>query len=78
MKTLLGVLLLSLTAFCACSDTQAGTSIGLNASHECQVATQSRCLETTENPPATVSVKDIPSVGCAIPMAQMEKAWQAQ
>lgn len=78
MKTLLGVLLLSLTALCTCSDTQAGMSIEVNASHECQVANSSRCLETTENAHPVVSVKDIPPVGCAIPMAQLEKAWQAQ
>lgn len=78
MKTLLGVLLLSLTALCTCSDTQAGTSTEVNASHKCQVANPSRCLETTENAHPVVSVKDIPPVGCAIPMAQLEKAWQAQ
>lgn len=78
MKTLLGVLLLSLTALCTCSDTQAGASIEMNASHDCQVANPSHCLETIENPQTTVSVKDIPPVGCAIPMAQLEKAWQAQ
>jgi hypothetical protein len=78
MKTLLGVLLLSLTALCTCSDTQAGTSSEVNASPECQVANPSHCLETIENTHPVVSLKDIPPVGCAIPMAQLEKARQAQ
>ncbi|MFN8347264.1 MAG: hypothetical protein U0X91_19835 [Spirosomataceae bacterium] len=74
MKTLSGVLLLSLTALCTCSDTQAGISREENAFHYCQVA-ESRCLKT---PSAAVSFKEIPPVGCAIPMAQLEKAWQAR
>jgi|JI10StandDraft_1071094.scaffolds.fasta_scaffold739537_2 hypothetical protein len=78
MKTLLGMLLLSLTALCTCSDTQAGTSIEVNATHDCQVANKSHCLETMQNPQTTVSVKDIPPVGCEIPMSQLEKARQAQ
>lgn len=78
MKTLLGVLLLSLTALCTCSDTHAGTSMEVNASHECRIANPSRCLETAENSHPVVSLKDIPPVGCAIPMAQLEKVRQAQ
>lgn len=72
MKTLLGVLLL--TALCICSDTQAGISREENAFHYRQVA-ESRCSEVL---PAAVSFKDIPPVGCAIPMVQLEKAWQAR
>lgn len=78
MKTLLGVLLLSLTALCTCSDTQAGTYIEVNATHDCQVANKSHYLETMQKSQTTISVKDIPPVGCAIPMAQLEKARQAQ
>lgn len=78
MKTLLGVLLLSLTALFTCSDTHAGKSVEANAPHECQDNNQLRCLETVKQPHSTLSIKDIPPVGCAIPMAQLEKAWQAQ
>lgn len=77
MKTLLGVLLLSLAALCKCSDTQADKNEKVKALNYCQDSTQSYCLDAIENTPP-ISVTDIPPVGCAIPIAQIEKAWQAR
>jgi hypothetical protein len=77
MKTLLGVLLLSLTALCTCSDTQAIQTTEVKALQDCQ-GEQIRCLENGMTHSTEVSVKDIPPVGCAIPMAQIEKISQQQ
>jgi hypothetical protein len=74
MKTILGALLFSLTTLYIFSDTQAVEAKALNY---CQNANQSHCLEAIETP-HSMSVTDIPPVGCAIPMAQIEKVWQAQ
>ena len=77
MKTLLGVLLLSLTALCTCSDTQAIQTTEVKALLNCQ-SEQVRCLKVEVTHSKEVSVKDIPPVGCAIPMAQIEKVLQTQ
>lgn len=71
MKTLLGVLLLSLTALCTCSDTHAGRVRETDAAQGYQnEVIEPHCSETTHKP---LSVTDIPPVGCAIPMVQAAK-----
>lgn len=68
MKTLLGVLLLLLTALCTCSDTLAGRAKETDASQNYQEEVSiPHCSEPMASPTA---VTDIPPVGCAIPMAQ--------
>ena len=71
MKILIGVLLLSVTALMTCSDTQ--------AARKWTSKSAKLCTTVGEIPkPALAgingtSVKDIPPVGCALPMAQLEE-----
>lgn len=74
MKTLIGVLLLLATALLTCRDTQAAKKW---SSKSAQLCTRTNEVLTHSLPISSeVSVKDIPPVGCALPMAQLEKVAQ--
>jgi len=74
MKTLIGVLLLLATALLTCRDTQAAKKW---SSKSAQLCTRTNFVRTFSlSTTSEASVKDIPPVGCALPMAQLEKVVQ--
>lgn len=74
MKTLIGVLSLLATALFTCRDTQAAKKW---TSKSAQLCTSTKELRTTNfSSTSGTSIKDIPPVGCALPVAQLEKVAQ--
>lgn len=72
MKILLLAVVLFMTALLTCSDTsvRAETKETIGCSNECHVS-----KETTAQ--ASLSVKDIPPVGCTLPLGQLEPMMEA-
>ncbi|RDB05723.1 hypothetical protein [Runella aurantiaca] len=75
MKTVFFAVLLSTTAILTCSDTSAQSErpAALRYFNECRVSETVNCAKR----PTKVSVKDLPSVGCAIPLGQLAKLIEA-
>ncbi|MEZ4901138.1 MAG: hypothetical protein R2822_04950 [Spirosomataceae bacterium] len=73
MKILLGLFLCSLSALFTVSDTKKGAEE--RASHQ---FVPSPCLEEISRTTPAQSVMAIPPVGCAIPVAHLEKFIHAQ
>lgn len=74
MKILIGVLLLSVTALVTCSDTQAAKKWTSKSAKLCTTAGETRKSELSEA--SGTSVKNIPPIGCALPMAHLEEVVQ--
>ncbi|WP_162794055.1 hypothetical protein [Runella rosea] len=76
MKMVLLAVLLSTTAMLTCSDTSAQSErpAALCCSNECRASESMTCPKH----PTEVSVKDLPSVGCAIPLGQLAKLIEAK
>ncbi|MCP1383866.1 hypothetical protein [Runella salmonicolor] len=75
MKMVLFAVLLSTTAMLTCSDTSAQSErpAALCCFNECRMSETVNCAKR----PTEVSVNDLPSVGCAIPLGQLEKLIEA-
>jgi hypothetical protein len=75
MKMVLFAVLLSTTAMLTCSDTSAQSEIpaAICCSNECRVSETVNCSKHSTK----VSVKDLPSVGCTIPLGQLAKLIEA-
>lgn len=69
MKMVLFAVLLSMTALLTCSDTSAepGMPVAVCCTNECRLPEKAACQTLAHK----VSVKDIPPVGCAIPLGQV-------
>jgi len=75
MKMVLFAVLLSTTAMLTCRDTSAQSEryAEFCCSNECRVSETVNCSKH----PTKGSVKDFPSVGCAIPLGQLAKLIEA-
>lgn len=69
MKMVLFAVLLSMTALLTCSDTSAKTGMpeAFCCTNECRLPEKAACQTLAHE----VSVKDIPPVGCEIPLGQV-------
>jgi hypothetical protein len=76
MKMVLFAVLLSATALITCSDTSAktGMSAAICYSNECRLPERTACQTIAHK----VSVKDIPPIGCAIPLGQVAEMIEAK
>ncbi|HAK76643.1 MAG TPA: hypothetical protein DCR35_05815 [Runella sp.] len=76
MKILIGVLLLSITALVTCSDTQAAKKWTSKSAKLCTTAGEIETRKPELSETSGTSVKNIPPVGCALPMAELEEVVQ--